>query len=436
MQDSNLRDNMKILGVSVITGIGAGLLAALLKTLLKLMSRLFRITFDGTPFNIELLWLPVAGFIFASLYQRYALRQKANHGTRRIIEALKNTTNPLIKARIIAGSILGCVLTVGFGGSAGCEGPVALSGAALGNNLARHTGLDSKWVRIMIGIGAAAGIAGIFKSPVGGAFYALEILKIELSTLPVLTLFFACILASTTAFAISGFIFDTQFHMETAFNPMSLGWIVILGVVCGLYAIYYNWLMHRTAALLDRIPKHWMMVISSGVFTGLAILLIPALFGEGDSVITALINNLKCREFEHSLFNYFEYDKCWLFVILGLILLSKGALVASANTAGIAGVFIPALYIGAILGYSFGFLLSCVSGIHIEVWYMALAGMGAVLGATSKAPLMAIFILCETTNTYQFMPAYLIVVTVSYATCRFLPKISRINNNKQNNPAG
>lgn len=428
--------HVTILTLAALTGIGAGLIASLLKYLLRLLSIGISDIFPPTSTQSWLLAVPLTGMVLVNLWQRYMSHCNVSHSTGQILDYINGRDNYRIRPGVIWNSVLGCVLTVGAGASAGSEGPCAYSSASLGNNLGRLFSLDNKWLRVMIGVGAGAGIAGIFKSPVGGALYTLEVLQMELTTIPVIALMVACVIASTTAYMISDFTYDVQFTMETPFDPMSLKWVALLGVICGLYSVYYIWSKQSTSKIMLAIKSRWLRVLAAGGFTALMIWLIPVLYGEGDAVMTDLINNDLVNLWRHGPFSHFA-DSHWLFYLLVIgILLAKGPLVACADDAGVAGTFVPALFAGAFAGTLIGFVLTDL-GFDVKVWYLALAGMGAVLASTSGAPLMAMFICCESTNTFQFMPAYLLCTVASYITTRIYHhignRISHIDNHNSNN---
>lgn len=416
-----------VLFVAMVTGAGTGLLAELLRNLISWLADIAGLAgLRRGRLDYSMLFLPFAGMLLAMLYQRYVARQQYAHGTARIIRTLSRQRGNFKMGRWgWINSILTCGLTVGLGSSAGSEGPAAYSGASFGSAAARFFRMPRRWVRIMLAIGAGAGIAGIFKSPVGGTLYALEVLEIGLSTLPVIALVLACLTASTMAYLISGYTFSMNLLMSMNFNPHDLGWVALLGIFCGLYSIVYVWSKDKVADMLRRIRNEWLKVVVAGVGMSLVVFMVPAFFGEGMVMAGDLINDRFPDVLDQGIIPVSGDTGLWFFVVLGIILLLKGPLVAAANYGGgVAGEMVPALFVGSVAGYFFGMVLNTFCGCEIHVWYMALAGMAAILGNASHAPLMSIFIVSECTNSMQYMPAYMMCVFISYAVMKVVSPAS------------
>lgn len=409
-----------VICLSVAIGIGAGALAELLKFMMSwLWSNIVGNNKPDSMFHWLLLFLPLVGMIAAMVYQRYVLKQDLAHGTARIMKLLGSKDGTYrIPFWTSINSLIGCSLTVGLGSSAGSEGPSALSGAALGSSAGRLFRLDPQWVRAMVAIGAGAGIAAIFKAPVGGVLYVLEVLELPMTTLAVISLVLACTLASTTAYFISGTPFDMALHADFPNNSL-LGWVALLGVALGLYALWYIWSKNRVARLLDRIGNPWVKVGVAGAGMSACVFMVPALFGEGFGVMADMSSGLFPAVFDQGAFATAESRGLMFYLALAFILLIKGALVAAANNGGgVAGEMVPALFIGAVGGCLFGYVMNGLFHLEIPVWFMALTGMGAMLGCSSHAPLMSVFILCEMTNTLNFMPAYILCSLISYVVMK------------------
>lgn len=413
--------------LAIITGVGAGCMAALIKYILGWLVDWFELAVHDSGQPWRLLIYPLAGLCLVTIYQLYIIRRDLAHGTARIRHILRDSSAYKMSPRIILGSLLACSATIGFGSSAGSEGPTAYSSASLGSNLGRFFKLSPEWVRMLIAIGAGAGIAGIFKSPIGGTLYTLEVLQMEVNTVPVLALITACLVASTTAFMLSGYSYDIAFSLETPFDPTSLGWVALLGIICGLYSLYYTWSRDLTARFLNGIGNRWIRTIITGCGMSLAVFYIPALFGEGFGVIQSIINGELLPAMTDGLFDVYADNTTVLLIATAAILVLKGSLVAGANCAGVAGDFVPALFIGGVAGYLFATLMNMIFGLTLPIWYLCMAGMGAVLACVTHAPLMAIFILTETTNTFQFIPAYMLAVAVAYAVVKLISPWSTMN---------
>lgn len=419
-QSAHLPRGVVLVLVALVMGVLTGTAAAALKWMIAFFSHL---VFGGWVVMWEpdmriLIW-PLAGIMLTMIFQRYVAHCDVSRSTRVVRRTLDSKCSRLGLPTVFT-PLIGCSLTIGFGASAGSEGPAALSGAAIGSNVGRWFGLPQEWLRLLVGIGAGAGIAAIFKSPVGGVLFTLEVLQMPTTTLSVLALVIACLFSAATAYMLSGFTFDILFLQNTPFDPHMLGWLALLGVFCGLYCIYYNYTKSRGAKMFGSVRNPWAAALATGAMLSAGVFLFPVLFGEGFKVITALVNGGSVSFTASGAFAH-ESGMAWMLVCMVGVLLLKGILVAASSSGGgVAGDFVPTFFAGAVAGYLFATL--CNMWFHADVppWFFALAGMGAVMAGTVHAPLMSIFLLCETTNTFGYIFPYLVVISISYATVKVL----------------
>lgn len=418
-QNRHLPGGVVLVLIALVLGIFTGMAAAVLKRLVGMLNTLVTSGSEpGRPDWWLLLW-PLAGIALTGMFQRYVVRGNVAQGTR-IIKQHLTARKYLMPPLLIFNSIFGCALTMGAGASAGTEGPTALSGSAIAVNIGRALRLPPEWLRLLVGIGGGAGIAAIFKSPIGGVLFALEVLQIEMKTLSVIALVIACLFSSATAFVLSDFTFDISFTRSMPMDPSTLGWVALLGLFCGVYCIYYNYTKSRSQKLFMAVRNPWLGVLLTGGVTSVFVFLFPALLGEGFGVITSLVNGDNYSFTSGTLFAGHDGTGAMMVIILAILLL-KGMLVAAAySNGGVAGDFVPTFFAGALAGYLFGVACNRFFGVELPVWYFALIGMGCVMAGTVHAPLMSIFILCETTNTYLYIFPYLIAVAVSYATVKII----------------
>lgn len=416
----HMPQSIRIVLVALVMGVLTGAAAALLKALIAFFTRLTL----GRHINLSepdlkiLIW-PLAGILLTSIYQRYLARCDVSDSTM-VIRRTLGSKNWLLPISMIFNPIIGCSLTMGFGASAGSEGPTALSGAAIGSNVGRWFGLPSDWLRLLVGIGGGAGIAAIFKSPVGGVLFTLEVLQMPTSTLSVIALVIACVFSATTAYLLSGFTFDILFLHNTPFDPAMTGWVALLGLFCGLYCIYYNFTKSRSAQMFKRISNSWVASLATGIMLSVGVFMFPTLFGEGFKVITGLVNSAEVSFGGAGAFAGYS-GMTWTFICMSGVLLLKGVLVSASNSGGgVAGDFVPTFFAGAVAGFLFASLCNVWFDAQLPPWFFALAGMGAVMAGTVHAPLMSLFLICETTNSYAYIFPYLLVISISYATVKLL----------------
>lgn len=397
----------------LIVGLASGAAAALLKWLIGHMSDLAHKMMHISSGNWMLIVLPVIGILLAGMFQRYVLRRNIEHGSDIITDNLRKGDN-YVSPKFIYGPLLASTFTLGFGGSAGSEGPIATCGAALGGNMSRWLGLGQDKVRMMIACGAAAGIAGIFKAPVGGMLFALECMAVPLTTLQVIAILATCLISSLTAYVLSGSVPDLSLLRFVAQSYDYLPPVLLLGIVSGIYAIYYNKTGMFVRHKLEAMKSPWLRNISSGLLVGVMLFIFPALYGEGYNVIGRLMNEPGYILGSYSpLYGLGKFGLWGLILVAAGILLCKGAAAYGTNSGGgVAGDFAPTLFAGAIMGYVFVGASQALVGTTLPMPVFVLAGMAGVMAGAIGTPLMAIFITIEMTASYE----YLLPVTISGLT--------------------
>lgn len=408
--------------VALLVGVGAGVAAASLKRIVKFLNNLFMLGFTPSEPNYYLLAIPVAGIVLTMLFQYYVARGDVAHGTR-IIETDISRSRYRLPVLMAFNPVIGCAVTMGFGASGGTEGPVALSGAAMGSVASKIFRFPAQWGRILFAIGAGAGIAAIFKSPMGGVLFVLELLSVRLLTGPVIALVLSCLVASSTAYVLSDFTFDISFTHPSHIEAQHLGWMAILGVVCGLYSLYYNAAKRYMAKIIIKFRSKWGAALFTGIILSVSVFIFPLFFGEGFGLIHDLVNGKMVSFTAGGLFAGSE-GTIWIILAPAILLILKGPLVSASNCGGgVAGDFVPTFFAGCVAGYLFALSANTFFGASLPVWFFALTGMGCVMASSLKAPLMAVFILCESTDTYLYLFPYLIAIFLAWGVSISLPKL-------------
>ena len=406
--------------LAVLVGLFSGIGAHLLKVFVKWISRWLTHGIDMTGPNWILIVLPVIGIVLAGIYQRYVLHRRIEHGTEQLKRDLSKK-NYWLSPELLYAPITATSVTLGFGGSAGSEGPIAYTGAAIGSNVARACGLPPRLMMIMIGCGAGAGIAGIFKSPIGGMLFTLEVMRIELTSFAVMALLVTCIVAALTAYMLSGGTPDVTFIPAEQFDMNIVPAVLLLGLFCGLYGYYYSATAKYTRLFLERLTNPWIQNLTSGLMLGVLVFLFPVLYGEGYGVLGDVINNSHPNLVNSGLF-YGAMGHPWLIVaVVSGILLCKGIAATLTNSGGgVAGDFAPTLFAGCMAGFLFASVGNHLFGLHLCTQTFALIGMAATMSAIIKAPLMAIFITAEMTWNYEFFLPLVLASVVAYFTVLML----------------
>lgn len=364
---------------------------------------------------------PVIGITLAAIFVRYVVRDDISHGITKILYAISQRKS-IIKAHNMWSSVVGSGLTIGFGGSVGAEAPIVLTGAAIGSNLAKAFRLDQKTMMLMIGCGAAGAIGGIFKAPIAGLVFTLEVLMMDLTMTSVAPL----LISSVTATAISYMLTGTEpmFPLENIedFAVVRIPWYLLLGGVCGLASLYFTRGMNK----LEQWMKHnvrsiGLKVLIGGLTLSLLIFLFPPLYGEGYNVIRQLINGDSLSALENSPFEQFTQLSAinpQLIIIAyftAVILLKIVASVATNGGGGVGGIFAPSLFVGSLVGFVTARILN-LAGILVPEANFALVGMAGLMSGVMHAPLTGIFLIAELTGGYHLFMPLMIVSVISYLT--------------------
>ena len=414
--------------LAVTTGVLCGTGAALLKAIIHYLSNCFTGGFNAHAPNYWLLLIPVVGILLTGIYQRYILRHNIEHGVKQLQLALArkryNIPPFLMYAPMIASS-----LTLGFGGSAGSEGPIATTGAAIGGNIGRLFKLDSRMLMVMIGCGAGAGIAGIFKAPIGGMLFTLEVLKLELTTVAVMALLLACITAAMTAYVLSGYTVDLSYLQMEQFDPTVIPWIILLGVVTGFYSLYYSDIMSMMGRVYDRMSNPWLRNIISGGILAVLLFIFPAMYGEGYSMMGHLLNGDFAAVTACGLFSHETSDSWPLLLVVAGIVLTKAFAASSSNSGGgVAGDFAPTLFAGCMVGFLFASCLNVWFHLGLPVSSFAFMGMAGVMAGAIRAPLMALFLTAEMTDGFILFLPLLAVSAISFGIVKIFRPSSYYQN--------
>lgn len=409
--------------LAALTGAMAGYCAYLLKYLIDHLSRLLTSGFGDGPCYL-LIGLPVAGVLLAGIFSRYVLKTDIEDGCDKIADDMKSGRYRL-RPRLILGNMIAATFTLGFGGSAGSEGPIAYTGAALGSNLGRSFSLSDRQLRLLIGIGSGAAIAGIFKAPVGGMMFTIEVLAMPMSVIALISLAVACLIAGAVASACSGYTLDVAYHAPTPFGPDMILPIIALGVFCGLYSLWYSRTNAGILRYILKLRNPWIRNLVTGLSIGLLLFLFPRLYGEGYSTVASLINGHFDGLLDQSLWHGGSFDTV-LWMIAG-ILLVKGAIVQLTNRGGgVGGDFAPTLFAGALCGFLFAALSNNLLGTHLSLADFSFFGMSAVMAGTIQAPLMALFLTTEMTGDMAMLLPLMIAAAISYAMVRTARRLSRL----------
>lgn len=416
--------------LSVLTGVICGIAAWILKFCIGHMCRFFLGFVDPQGPNWYLAVLPFIGILLTGIYQRYIIHFDLEDGTRRISEALA-AKKYYMSFPLCYRPLVGNIVTLGLGGSAGAEGPIASAGAAIGSNVARLFGAPPGLVRVMIGCGAGAGIAGIFKAPIGGALFTLEVLKMRISTLSVLALTVAAVCGGMTCYALTGFTFDVVFLPTAFFDPHTLGWVMLLGVFCGLYSVYYNRVTKMLHRFFRSFRNPWLKNLTGAAVVGACLLIFPAMYGDGYKAVTDLVNGRSEMFLSGGIFSGLATRGTVMLMLMALLMLvlKVFATISTNSSGGVAGDFAPTIFAGAFAGLLFALIVNKVFDANVPVALFALFGTAGAFAGIIHAPIMAMFLVAEMLgNGYGYFLPLMFTASISYITVKLVTPLSQYAN--------
>lgn len=406
-----------LLILALLVGIGSALAAQVLKLLIHEIEHLLTSQFDVTRANWLFLVYPVVGIFLTALFIKYVVRDDIGHGVTKILYALSRKQGN-IRSHNRWSSVIASALTIGFGGSVGAESPIVLTGSAIGSHLGQMFKLDHKTMILLIGCGASGAVAGIFKAPIAGLMFTLEVLMVDLTMASLLPLLVSCLTATCITYAWTGTQPMFNFVLNDPFTVERVPTAVLLGIFCGFISLYFTRVMNSFELVFGKLGNMYAKLALGGAVLAVLIYCFPPLYGEGYNTISMLLSGGGGAEavLNNSLF-YGHAD--WLIVYLCLIILFKVfATTATNGGGGCGGTFAPSLFLGCIGGFVFSRLWNAygVFDVAVPETNYALLGMAGVMSGVFHAPLTGVFLIAELTGGYDLFLPLMIVSVASYLT--------------------
>lgn len=420
-REKHIPQNQFVLILSFMVGVLSALAAFALKNLIHFIQHLLTGNFDAHTFNWLYLLFPVIGIFITGLFIRKIVRDDISHGVTKVLYAI-SCRKGKIRRHNTWSSLIASGITIGFGGSVGAESPIVMTGSAIGSNLGSLFKMEKKVVMLLIGCGAAGAVSGIFKAPIAGLVFVIEVLMIDLTMSSLLPLLISSVTAATLSYLFMGTEATFEFHMENAFDLARVPYVIVLGIVCGLISLYFT---HVTTTIEKQFKKlknpYYKLLIGGGVLSVL-IFLFPPLYGEGYETITQLINgSSENMIMENSLF-YGHGSMLLLFMFLVIIFKAVASTVTNCG-GGCGGIFAPSLFLGCVTGFLFASLCNMSDfGVPVSDKNFALFGMAALMSGVFHAPLTGVFLIAELTGGYALFLPLMMVSVSSYLTVRIFDK--------------
>lgn len=416
-REEHITERQFTLLLSFLVGLFAAVAAFFLHSIIRQIEQMLTEGFYTNRFNWLYLVYPVIGILLTSLFVRYIVRDDISHGITRILYAISSKRSRLKKHNCWS-SVVASGITIGFGGSVGAEAPIVLTGSAIGSALGQTFKMDNRTLALLVGCGAAAAIAGVFKAPIAGLVFTLEVLMVDLTMASLLPILIASVTAVCFSYIFTGQEALFTFHLD---NPWTLERIpvnILLGLFCGLISLYFIRTMNACENVFARLKSHpYARLALGGAVLSVLIMVFPSLYGEGYASINILLNGDGPRQWDTLLDKSMFYGHGDLLVVyVAAVLLTKVfATTATNGGGGCGGTFAPSLFIGAFAGFFFARLWNMYHlGVYVPEKNFALLGMTGVMAGVMHAPLTGIFLIAELTGGYQLFIPLMIVSICSY----------------------
>jgi CIC family chloride channel protein len=411
----HLDEREMLLILSFVVGLLSGFAAIILKNLIHNLGKLLTNNFESYSESYQYLAYPGIGILITVLYVRFFVKDDIGHGVTKVLESISNKKG-LMRAHNMFTSIISSTITIGFGGSVGAEAPVVLTGSSIGSNIARTFHLSYRNMTVLIGCGAAGAIAGIFKAPLAGMLFAIEVLMLDMTMSSLLPLMISASTATSLAYFLMGSAHHFYFQIDKAFNVANIPWYIVLGIFCGIFSFLFTRGNIFVEGRFKKIKNPYIKVGIGALMLGIMIFLFPSLWGEGYFTIDQILADNGSNILNNSIFVGFKDDKFILIGMILLIMLVKIVATAATNGAGgSGGIFAPTLFLGGMAGFFISSILN-LNGNLVPARDFALVGMAGMMAGVMHSPMTAIFLIAEISGGFGLLIPLMITATASYLT--------------------
>lgn len=415
----HITDRQFVLVLSILVGFSSGVAAVILKNSVHFIQGILQTDAVSNYENYLYFIYPVVGLLFTVLVIKYFLKRKVGHGIPSTLHAISKRRSKIPRTSTYA-SLLTSMLTVGFGGSVGLEGPTVGASAAIGSNFARLGRMNYKITTLMLGCGAAGAMSGIFNAPIAAIVFALEVIMLDLTAGSLIPLLMASVAAALTSNLMFGD--EVLFNIEVSekFTFSDLPFYVLLGALTGMISVYFSKIYWSIENQFQRIKGSFKRLFLGSLVLGLLIFLFPPLYGEGFTTIKHLLNGNETVLLEGSFFyDYRSQIVVVLLFLLGITFIKAIATIITLGAGGIGGIFAPSLFIGSVLGFVFAKAINVFSFFSVSEKNFTLVGMGGVIAGILHAPLTALFLIAEITGGYELVIPLMLTAAIAFLTSKY-----------------
>lgn len=418
-RENHVTDRQMTLVLAFFIGFFASVAGFILHSIIHQIQWLCTRGFNTESANLLYLIFPVLGIYLTSLFVRHVVKDNISHGITRVLYAI-STKRSRLPGHNCWSSVVASGITIGFGGSVGAEAPIVLTGAAIGSNFGKIFKTDNHTMMLLVGAGAAAAIAGVFKAPIAGLVFTLEVLMVDLTMASLLPILIACVTATCFTYIFVGSDQLFTFHLDNFWMLERVPACLLLGVFCGFVSLYFMRSMTACENVFAKLKdRPYAKLVLGGFMLSSLIFLFPSLYGEGYSSLNILLDGKTQADWNQVMNNsLFAGNSDLLVVYIGLVLFTKVFATSATNGAGgCGGTFAPSLFIGGFSGFFFSRIWNMNQiGVYVPEKNFTLMGMAGVMAGVMHAPLTGIFLIAETTGGYQLFMPLMIVSIVSYLT--------------------
>lgn len=401
---------------SVLIGLLAAMSAVLLKNGIHLIRLFIQLIVYHFGADFIYILLPVIGILLTTYYVQTFLKGKLGRGITNILFNISRRSGNVPQDKVYS-QMITSILTVGFGGSAGLEAPIASTGAAIGSVVARRFGFGVKERILLLACGAAAGVSAIFNAPIAGVIFALEVLLVDMP-LPVVV---PILISSATAALFSKFIFSGQpFVLITdSWNAHHFPYFVLFAILCAFVSVICKKIYFFFEDFTAKHHSPYRNAIIGGLILGVFIYLIPPLFGEGYDSVQSLLQNQP--DLLRPSWIHLNTIGPWLIVLSAflLVFLKVTATSITVSSGGNGGMFGSSLFMGAMFGFAYSRSINLLGITQLNEINFIVIGMAALMSGIIHSPLTAIFLIAEITSGYALLVPLMIVTSVCFLITRY-----------------
>ena len=414
----HISERQFVLVLSIFVGFLAGLGTVILKYLTLLIQSILEGGFIKNYHYSLYFVFPIIGVWLVYLIKKNFIKKEIGHGISTTLYSISKRSGIIERYRMFT-SLVTAPITVGFGGSAGLQGPAVSTGAALGSNVAQLFHMNAKTRMLLIGCATAGAMSSMFKAPVAAIVFAIEIFSLDLVFASMVPLLLASVAAVITSYFFRGTDVLFGFELQEAWRVKDILFYVFLGIGTGIASVYFSKMYFFITGFFARFSNAYLKIGIAAVAIGLMLYFIPPLYGEGYGLINNLLNGNTAEALSGLQYDI-DMNSVWTVIgILVIITVFKAiAMTTTFAAGGVGGIFIPTLFMGSALGNVVAKIINQF-GFDVSESNFTLIGMTGLMAGVLHAPLTAIFLIAEITGGYDLFVPLMLVATISYGFTKY-----------------